>query len=69
MFPNFTEVTCTIHINSAHILIKFNLVYILQVVYVTIGNPAFCLFLYLTDIHFQGELQQVGDFSEQKKKC
>ena len=25
----------------------------LEVVYVTIGNPAFCLFLYLTGVHFE----------------
>ena len=30
-----------------------------EVVYVTIGNPAFCLALYLTGVHFRGELQQV----------
>ena len=35
----------------------------LEGVYVTIGNPAFCLFLYLT-----GELQHVGDVSQQKIK-
>ena len=40
----------------------------MQVVYVRIGNPAFCLFLYLTGVHFQGELQQVGDVIEQKIK-
>ena len=34
-----------------------------------IGNPAFCLFLYWTGVHFQGELQHVGDGSEQKTKC
>ena len=39
-----------------------------EVVYVTIGNPAFCLFLYLTGVHFWGELQHVGDVSEQKTK-
>ena len=37
--------------------------------YVTIGNPAFCLALYLTGVHFQGELQHVGDVSEQKIDC
>ena len=36
-----------------------------EVVYVTIGNPAFYLFLYLTG----GELQHVGDVSEPKIKC
>ena len=37
-------------------------------VYVTIGNAAFCLFLYWTGVHFWGELQHVGDVSEQKMK-
>ena len=41
---------------------------ILEFVYVAIGNPAFCLFLYLSGVHFRGELQQVGDASEQKIK-
>ena len=35
----------------------------------TIGNPAFCLFLYLTDVHFRGELQHGGGVSQQKVKC
>ena len=34
-----------------------------------VGNPAFCLPLYLTGVHFRGELQYVGDVSEQKIKC
>ena len=34
----------------------------------TIGNTAFCLFLHLTEVHFRGELQHVGDVSEQKIK-
>ena len=33
-----------------------------------IGNPAFCLFLYLTGVHFRGELHHGGDFSQQKLK-
>ena len=41
---------------------------VIDVVYVTIGNPAFCLF-YLSGVHFRGELQHVGDVSEQKIKC
>ena len=41
----------------------------LEGVYVTIGNPAFCLFLYLTGVHFRGELQHGGDVSQQKIKC
>ena len=35
----------------------------------TIGIPAFCLALYLTGVHFRGELQHVGDVNEQKIKC
>ena len=31
-----------------------------EVVYVTIGNPAFCFALFLTGIHFRGKLQHVG---------
>ena len=38
-------------------------------VYVTIGNPAFWLFLYLTGVHFQAELQHGGDLSQKKIKC
>ena len=34
----------------------------------TIQNPAFCLALYLTGVHFRGELQHVGTISEQKIK-
>ena len=38
-------------------------------VYVTIVHRAFCLFLYLTGVHFRGELQHGGDVSQQKIKC
>ena len=34
----------------------------------TIGNPAFCPFLYLTGVHFRGELEHDGDVSQQKLK-
>ena len=34
----------------------------------TIGNPVFCLALYLTDVHFRGELQHVGYGDEQKNQ-
>ena len=34
----------------------------------TIGNPVFCLALYLTDVHFRGELQHVGYGGEQKNQ-
>ena len=35
----------------------------------TIGNPAFGVTLYLTGVHFRGELQHVGHVGEQKIKC
>ena len=35
----------------------------------TIRNPAFCFALYLTGVHFRGELQHVGHEGEQKIKC
>ena len=35
----------------------------------TIGNPASCLALYLTGVHFRGELQHVGHVGGQKIKC
>ena len=38
----------------------------LEVTYVTTGNSAFRLALYLTGAHFRGELQHAGDVSEQK---
>ena len=34
----------------------------------TIENPAFCLALILTGVHFQGELQHVGDASDTEIK-
>ena len=36
---------------------------------VTIGNPAFFIALYLTGVHFRGELQHICDVSEKKIKC
>ena len=39
------------------------------VCYMTIGNPAFCFFLRSIGVHFRGELEHVGDVSEQKIKC
>ena len=41
----------------------------MEVVYVTVGNPAFCLALYLTGVHFRGELQYIGHVGEKKIKC
>ena len=38
-------------------------------VYVTVVHPAFCLYLYLTGVHFRGDLQHGGDVSQQKIKC
>ena len=41
-----------------------------MVVYVIIGNPVFCLALYLTGVHFRGELQHIrGQVGEQKMNC
>ena len=30
---------------------------------------SFCIAIYLTCVHFRGELQHVGDLSEQNNKC
>ena len=38
-----------------------------EVVYVTIGNPAFCLAVYLTGVYFRDELQHIPDVSEPNK--
>ena len=35
----------------------------------TIGNQTFCLTLYLTGVHFRGELQHFGHVRRQKIKC
>ena len=35
----------------------------------TTGKPAFCLALFLTGVHFRGELQHVGHVGEQKINC
>ena len=35
----------------------------------TVRNPAFCLALYLTGVHFRGKLQYVGHVGGQKIKC
>ena len=32
----------------------------------TVGNPVFCHLMYLTAVHFRGDLQHVGDVIEQK---
>ena len=36
--------------------------------YETIGNPSFCLVLYLTGVYFRGTLQHVGHVGGQKIK-
>ena len=40
-----------------------------EVVYVTVGNPAFWFAWYLTSKNFRGELQHDGHVDEQKIKC
>ena len=40
----------------------------LEVAYVTIRIPAFCLAFYLASAHFGGELQHFGHMGEQKIK-
>ena len=32
----------------------------------TVGSPAFCLFLHLTGVHFRGELKHFDGASEQE---
>ena len=44
----------------------WNKVVLMEGVCVTIENPAFCLFLYLTGVHFRGELQHIGDVISKK---
>ena len=59
--------------NVLHVFCEFEKVFLSfrhwEVLYVTIGNPAFCPFLNLTGVYFWGELQHVGDVSEQKINC
>ena len=42
---------------------------VFEILYVTIENPAFGLALYLTSVHFRGELYPVGHVGEQKIRC
>ena len=44
-------------------------IYNIEGAYMTIGNPALCIFLYLTGVHFRRELQHGGDVSQQKINC
>ena len=64
---HFTLFTLVIS-NVPHIFNTQNIV-ILEVVYVVIGNPDFCLAFYLTVVYFRGDLQHVGRVDEQKIKC
>lgn len=48
--------------------VVYDVIGIKEVVYVKIGNQAFLLFLYLTDVHFRGELQHVGHVGLQKNQ-
>ena len=41
---------------------------IYEILYVTVGNSAFCLPFYLASLHFWGELQHFGLVREQKIK-
>ena len=54
---------------TARVKVRSTVVCITEVVYVTIGNPAFCLTWYLTGVHFRGELQNFDHMGEQKIKC
>ena len=49
--------------------IRPNIFFFIRGCLCTIGNPAFCLFLYLIGAHFPGELQHGGYVSQQKFKC
>ena len=77
ILPKFMFVQILTYINIyllSHLFIqlenkKLLPILLYELVYVTVGNPAVCLFSYLTDVHFRGELQHVGDVSEQKIKC
>ena len=40
----------------------------MEVVYVTTGNLAFCLTVYLTSVHFWGNFQHIGMSSVSKEK-
>ena len=66
--PKICKIELSFHINIQ--LTEKNVLsiveFILELVYVTVGNPASCLVLYLTGVHFRGELERVGDVSEQK---
>ena len=54
--------------NQPHFISVLSVSY-LEVAYVTTGNSAFRLALYLTDVHFRVELQHAGDVSEQEIMC
>ena len=56
------EMFCN-HYNPSHATVLT-----VNVVYVTIGNPVLCLALYLTCVHFRGELQHVGHVGGKKSR-
>ena len=67
------KVVNTVAINIVYLFFSMSMIFTRQtrcvVVYVTIGNTALCLALYLTGVHFRGKLQHVGHVGEQKMKC
>ena len=78
-FLLFQSATCSHHISEGRFFSRLvrllfivgqmkseAIVLVLEGVYVTIGHPAFCLFLYLTGVHFRGELQHGGDVVSKK---
>ena len=68
-FIEYLRVIASANSLSVQKVISYLYLAILEISCVTIGNPAFCLFLYLTGVHFRGELQHVGDVSQQKLEC
>ena len=68
-FIEYLRVIASANSLSVQKVISYLYLAILEIFCVTFGNPAFCLFLYLTGVHFRGELQNVGDVSEQKIEC
>ena len=58
MFCSYIQKRICLQIQKPHSKLPRQILqYVMQeVVYMTIGKPAFCLFLYLTGVHFRGEL-------------
>ena len=59
----------TIYFGELKLLSLMFSCFCLEGVSVAIGKPVFCLALYLTGVHFWGELGHAGDVSEKKFKC